>query len=526
MNVAWEWLSYTKYRQPKWNRYTEHISKMLEKKYQRTTRNSYIHFNGFHYIISFQNMTQTNIHTGKIRKIRRTFKKLHTSNHKNLVSYTPSSFTKSYTPSFTKSYILLPLINLNTRTVDSYIKSYINQPQFKSLHSIMHSWDNKDLNIFVYKLCPFIFHMCSEVKHYFPNQKLEYMLKDQSHIVTLTQKQCCCLLSLAFFDLFPNHLTSLDMNGKFTFKIWLSTETEKLKCLLTYFFTMHKRFLTNKNQWASRNIQFVRKVTKNINLHDMLIQSHKPLLPVNIKFDGKIEESNKTLQSDFANAHIGGGVLRHGSVQEEIRFTISPECLISVLICEKMNDNESIVIIGAERFCNYSGYSRTFKFTGIHHETVHEQNSYNVLNIRLVLFDAVDVHRNTHIQYTNKLLQRDMLKLYTALSPHKIIDHNRASIFSTGNWGCGVFGGDKKWKFIEQWLVSSFTNKQMIFFTSKNSENMLIQKWMAIFLQKKMTVSQLYKSLLYYKHSNNNDIFKHILNFSKSNSINFSSTRL
>ena len=184
------------------------------------------------------------------------------------------------------------------------------------------------------------------------------------------------------------------MNGKFTFKIWLSTETEKLKCLLTYFFTMHKRFLTNKNQWASRNIQFVRKVTKNINLHDMLIQSHKPLLPVNIKFDGKIEESNKTLQSDFANAHIGGGVLRHGSVQEEIRFTISPECLISVLICEKMNDNESIVIIGAERFCNYSGYSRTFKFTVIHHETVHEQNSYNVLNIRLVAFDAVDVHRN------------------------------------------------------------------------------------------------------------------------------------
>ena len=34
------------------------------------------------------------------------------------------------------------------------------------------------------------------------------------------------------------------------------------------------------------------------------------------------------LQVDFANKFIGGGVLGHGAVQEEIRFLICPELLV------------------------------------------------------------------------------------------------------------------------------------------------------------------------------------------------------
>ena len=54
---------------------------------------------------------------------------------------------------------------------------------------------------------------------------------------------------------------------------------------------------------------------------------------------------------------IIGGVLGHGAVQEEIRFMICPELLISCLLCEKLGDRECVVIKGAERFSNYSGYS-------------------------------------------------------------------------------------------------------------------------------------------------------------------------
>ena len=54
--------------------------------------------------------------------------------------------------------------------------------------------------------------------------------------------------------------------------------------------------------------------------------------------------SNVMLQVDFANKKIGGGVLGGGRVQEEIRFCICPELLISKLIMDHMDPNEAIII--------------------------------------------------------------------------------------------------------------------------------------------------------------------------------------
>ncbi len=47
---------------------------------------------------------------------------------------------------------------------------------------------------------------------------------------------------------------------------------------------------------------------------------------------------------DFANKKIGGGVLRGGCVQEEIKFCLFPELLISRLIMDHMEDNEAIIV--------------------------------------------------------------------------------------------------------------------------------------------------------------------------------------
>ena len=52
------------------------------------------------------------------------------------------------------------------------------------------------------------------------------------------------------------------------------------------------------------------------------------------------------LQVDFANMYIGGGVLGRGCVQEEIRFVICPELLLSLLFTEVLTDNEAVVITG------------------------------------------------------------------------------------------------------------------------------------------------------------------------------------
>ena len=57
-------------------------------------------------------------------------------------------------------------------------------------------------------------------------------------------------------------------------------------------------------------------------------------------------------------------MLGHGCVQEEIRFSLCPEMLVSLLICEVMEPNECVVLVGCQRYSTYDGYARSFRFTG------------------------------------------------------------------------------------------------------------------------------------------------------------------
>jgi poly(ADP-ribose) glycohydrolase len=56
--------------------------------------------------------------------------------------------------------------------------------------------------------------------------------------------------------------------------------------------------------------------------------------------------------------------LTSGCVQEEIRFVICPEMLVSLLVCEVIQPNECIYLIGCERYSSYKGYSTTFQYAG------------------------------------------------------------------------------------------------------------------------------------------------------------------
>ena len=66
------------------------------------------------------------------------------------------------------------------------------------------------------------------------------------------------------------------------------------------------------------------------------------LCEVHAEAGGTIEEASGCLQLDFANQTIGGGVLRNGCVQEEIRFLICPELIVSRVLLETLADNEAL----------------------------------------------------------------------------------------------------------------------------------------------------------------------------------------
>lgn len=106
---------------------------------------------------------------------------------------------------------------------------------------------------------------------------------------------------------------------------------------------------------------------------------------------------------------VGGGVLNSGCVQEEIRFVICPELLVTMLVTEVLDDTEALIVIGAERYSNYRGYSDTFEFAGNHVDNTPRDSSGR----RKTSIVAIDALFFTHAyrQYQGRSIIRELNKV-------------------------------------------------------------------------------------------------------------------
>lgn len=131
---------------------------------------------------------------------------------------------------------------------------------------------------------------------------------------------------------------------------------------------------------------------------------------LHVSNDGTIEDDGEgLLQVDFANKFLGGGVLNYGCVQEEIRFMICPELLVSRLFTEYLWENECMTIVGCEQFNCYQGYASTFMWTG----DMLDQTPYDSSQRRKCAIVAIDAipFRNKTQQYKEDMLKRELNKV-------------------------------------------------------------------------------------------------------------------
>ena len=145
---------------------------------------------------------------------------------------------------------------------------------------------------------------------------------------------------------------------------------------------------------------------------------------------------------DFANKFIGGGVLGSGCVQEEIRFIICPELIVSLLFSEKMEPNECLIIKGAEQYSSYSGYGDNFKFKSDYQDKTLFDN-WNRKDVEILAIDALSF-RFPKVQFTEAKVIRELNKAYCGFYSSK--GTHECSALASGNWGCGVFNGDRQLK--------------------------------------------------------------------------------
>ncbi|KAK2950414.1 Dicer [Blattamonas nauphoetae] len=216
-----------------------------------------------------------------------------------------------------------------------------------------------------------------------------------------------------------------------------STAKDALLSLLPSSMEIHRRSLSTQPRWSS---------------------SMKELCRLVVDLDGKIEDTPPSCYKvDFANKVLGGGVLTHGCVQEEILFTLAPEYLTAMLFLEELDSNEAALIVGPERFCKYTGYSGTFAFAGPYTE---DQTAE--IKSRTVVIDALHFskHRSrdpTKSQWSQRSILREMNKAFVGFSfvPTQPSRTRGDSWLCTGHWGCGAFNGDPILKFLLQWLAAS-----------------------------------------------------------------------
>eukprot|EP01080_Neovahlkampfia_damariscottae_P010710 gene10710-3332_t len=347
----------------------------------------------------------------------------------------------------------------------------------------------------------------------FPD-KIPILKRGMDDEVTFSREQIASLLCNGFFNTFPNSTKSKKLTNLNFLRLYETSRNnniEKFKTILNYFekitdilegfITFKRKVLTKPPKWEN---------------------SQKLLCELIVNEKGTIEESDGMLQVDFANKKIGGGVLGRGCVQEEIRFAVSTECIASKLIMEELDDNESIIIIGSQRFSKYKGYGDTYTFDGDFNDTT-EKDEKGRLKNEIIAIDAYDFkYSNPKLQFTKKYIDREINKAYCGFmnETQKVDDR----FIATGLWGCGVFLGDKELKSLLQIMAASEGHRKgMVFYTYGDDKfRDELKNIYEKLLEFKVTVGDLYKIII--SKPKDKKVFQWI--YEELKSIHFSRTKI
>ncbi|XP_035220062.1 poly(ADP-ribose) glycohydrolase-like isoform X2 [Stegodyphus dumicola] len=386
-----------------------------------------------------------------------------------------------------------------------YNSQYIGRWNFKGLHTFFNvCLSAAERSHFFETVLPVMIDMALNLP-YICTQPVPLLKKDTDHSVTMSQKQIGCLLLNAFFCTFPRRT----LPGRYKKERWNceyatypdinfnrlfygtkdnvpSKNTEKLKCLINYF-----RRITAKEPCGT--VTFHRQCLQDLPKWE---KSTCRIRTVVIKGDGLIETDGcGMLQVDFANKFVGGGVLGQGCVQEEIRFVICPELIVSRLFVECLDFNEVLIVTGVEQYNKYSGYSDGFKWEGNFDDRT-PRDAWGRRCTQVVAMDAKHF-RNPAEQFKEMYITRELNKAFCGFYENALPENLPA--VATGNWGCGAFNGNPSLKFLIQLMAASQAGRSMLYFTFGNENLKKELKNIYHFVKgKSLSVGDLWRLLIIY----------------------------
>uniref|UniRef100_A0A7S1UV22 poly(ADP-ribose) glycohydrolase n=1 Tax=Grammatophora oceanica TaxID=210454 RepID=A0A7S1UV22_9STRA len=204
-------------------------------------------------------------------------------------------------------------------------------------------------------------------------------------------------------------------------------------------------------------------------------------------FHGGVElASDADAIVDFANEDLHIGAVWPSATQEELLFTIYPECFVGILFCETMDVNEAIMISGVREYCKTTGFQGSFRVTA---------PSYDKKPKIVLAMDASisDPDYGISDQCSGATRDRDISKAIAAFSCVS------GKSVATGHWGCGAFGGDVYCKFLVQLIAASLCNVSSVVYCLVGHDSDMIQKDLQAiydgFCKKQWTPEKVYQAM-------------------------------
>ncbi|XP_031827020.1 poly(ADP-ribose) glycohydrolase isoform X2 [Nomia melanderi] len=407
----------------------------------------------------------------------------------------------------------------------SYNHIYAQRWDFAALHHFFAEvFDEDETNIFFEDLMPKMIQLALQLPTLITGP-VPLLKRHTNATISLSQLQIASLLANAFFCTFPRRNSTnpqseygtypyINFNRLFSAykeEKWNRCESvmEKMKCIFHYF----KRVTTKAPDGV---VTIQRRYIPKANCPKWDEKMQK-LPPLHITSKGTIETDGAgLLQVDFANKYVGGGVLGLGCVQEEIRFVICPELLVTMLVTEELDDTEALIVCGVERYSKYKGYSNTFKWMGnFLDETPRDSSGRRMTSI--VAIDAL-YFKQSQSQFNINNITRELNKAYVGFAGCESNKRNLPAI-ATGNWGCGAFRGNPKLKVLLQLMAASVAGRSVVYFTfgDKNLRDDINEMY-THFIKNETSIEQIFSLLLQYQEfagTREMDFYKFLYNRSK-----------
>ncbi|CAF3375060.1 unnamed protein product [Rotaria sp. Silwood1] len=303
--------------------------------------------------------------------------------------------------------------------------------------------------------------------------------------VTYTAAQARYLLANAFFLNTTKGYGCIDLIDLYHIP-FDRVAIERLRCLIEYFHLSSQQ--QNNNDHREISIERYLYTEELPDWKKQLVPIQESKVNVFAERMESFEEANGFV--DFANKQIHIHSITSSATQEEILFSCCPEAFLAILVCDTLRSDEIVILRGCKRFVDYRGYGEAFQFIGPYPN----QNPTHIQDI-LVMDACLSNH------FSRRHIDRDLGKAWAAFFKA------RDEIIVTGNWGCGVFGGDSMCKFLQQVCAATVlvdVVKTLNF--STYGDDRLVSKLKDLMKQlekNKKTVADVYQMMVKYAENEN-----------------------